>query len=153
VSECPLRAHAQRNRDTLLAAARVAFPAADGTVSLEGIARDAGVGIGTLYRHFPTREALVEAVYAVELTAARNAGDPVAFVRANWALHRRIAEVSPSATLRSVYISLLELIQAHTRGSPAPEFSPCPSTSPRATCSTSSWSTQSRPASRTRPGG
>jgi AcrR family transcriptional regulator len=51
----------------LLAAARAAFGAADDTVALESIARDAGVGIGTLYRHFPTREDLVEAVYAAEL--------------------------------------------------------------------------------------
>jgi AcrR family transcriptional regulator len=65
------RADAQRNRDQLLRAAGAAFAAAgDGagdTVPLEGIARAAGVGIGTLYRHFPTREALVEAVYAAEL--------------------------------------------------------------------------------------
>lgn len=61
------RADAQRNRDKLVQAARAAFTAADDTVPLEGIARDAGVGIGTLYRHFPTREALVEAVYAAEL--------------------------------------------------------------------------------------
>ena len=61
------RADALRNRDTLIQVARVAFAAANDTVSLEGIAREAGVGIGTLYRHFPTREALVEAVYAAEL--------------------------------------------------------------------------------------
>ncbi|WNI30091.1 TetR/AcrR family transcriptional regulator [Streptomyces sp. ITFR-6] len=61
------RADAQRNRDKLVRVAGAAFASADGTVSLEGIARDAGVGIGTLYRHFPTREALVEAVYAAEL--------------------------------------------------------------------------------------
>ena len=63
----PTRAHALRNREKLLTTARAAFADADGPVSLEGIARRAGVGIGTLYRHFPTREALVEAVYAAEL--------------------------------------------------------------------------------------
>lgn len=63
----PLRADAQRNRQNLVTVARIAFATADGTVPLEGIAREAGVGIGTLYRHFPTREALVEAVYAAEL--------------------------------------------------------------------------------------
>ncbi|MFF4616074.1 TetR/AcrR family transcriptional regulator [Nonomuraea jabiensis] len=63
----PLRAHAQRNRDKLIAVARAAFAAADDTVPLESIAREAGVGIGTLYRHFPTREALVDEVYAAEL--------------------------------------------------------------------------------------
>ncbi|WP_399894840.1 TetR/AcrR family transcriptional regulator [Streptomyces sp. BBFR51] len=66
-AERPLRAHARRNRENLIAAARAAFTAADDSVPLEGIAREAGVGIGTLYRHFPTREALVEAVYAAEL--------------------------------------------------------------------------------------
>ncbi|MGW3632168.1 TetR/AcrR family transcriptional regulator [Streptomyces sp. NPDC005122] len=63
----PPRADAQRNRDTLLAAARDAFAATTDTVTLDAIARAAGVGIGTLYRHFPTREALVEAVYSTEL--------------------------------------------------------------------------------------
>lgn len=63
----PLRADAQRNRDNLVAVARAAFAVADDTVPLEGIAREAGVGIGTLYRHFPTRESLVESVYSAEL--------------------------------------------------------------------------------------
>jgi AcrR family transcriptional regulator len=66
-SQRPLRADARRNRDRLVAVATAAFAAADATVPLEDIAREAGVGIGTLYRHFPTREALVEAVYATEL--------------------------------------------------------------------------------------
>jgi len=66
-AERPRRVDARRNRENLVAVARAAFAAAAGTVPLEGIAREAGVGIGTLYRHFPTREALVEAVYAAEL--------------------------------------------------------------------------------------
>lgn len=66
-SERPARADARRNREKLLAAASAAFAAAETTVSLEAVARDAGVGIGTLYRHFPTREVLVEAVYSAEL--------------------------------------------------------------------------------------
>jgi AcrR family transcriptional regulator len=63
----PLRADAQRNRDRLLEAAVRAFSTDDPDVTLDGIAKDAGVGIGTLYRHFPTREALVEAAYRNEL--------------------------------------------------------------------------------------
>ncbi len=63
----PLRAHARRNRESLIAAARAAFTESGPTVPLESIAQGAGVGIGTLYRHFPTRETLVEAVYAAEL--------------------------------------------------------------------------------------
>lgn len=67
-AERSLRADAQRNRDNLVDVARAAFGAAGKeVVTLEGIAREAGVGIGTLYRHFPSRESLVEAVYAAEL--------------------------------------------------------------------------------------
>jgi AcrR family transcriptional regulator len=60
------RKDAQRNRERLLAAAVAAF-SRDADAPLEGIARAAGVGIGTLYRHYPTREALVEAAYRSEL--------------------------------------------------------------------------------------
>jgi AcrR family transcriptional regulator len=63
----PLRADAQRNREQLLAAAVRAFASDGEDVTLDAIARTAGVGIGTLYRHFPTREALVEAAYRQEL--------------------------------------------------------------------------------------
>ena len=67
----PLRPRADgvRNRERIIAEAQRLFAAADATVSLEAIARAAGVGIGTLYRHFPTKEALVEAVYRSELDA------------------------------------------------------------------------------------
>jgi AcrR family transcriptional regulator len=58
----PLRADAQQNRDRILQAARAAF-LASGDASLNSIAKQAGVGPGTLYRHFPNREALVLAVY------------------------------------------------------------------------------------------
>jgi AcrR family transcriptional regulator len=63
-----LRSDAQLNRDAVLAAAVAAF-LDDANASLEGIARDAGVGIGTLYRHYPTRDALVEAAYRSEIDA------------------------------------------------------------------------------------
>jgi AcrR family transcriptional regulator len=61
------RADAERNRDRLLLAAKSAFSRDGAGVSLDEIARSAGVGIGTLYRHFPTREAIVEAVYRREV--------------------------------------------------------------------------------------
>jgi AcrR family transcriptional regulator len=67
-----VRADAQRNRQRLLEAALQAFSSGEETVSLEAIAREAGVGIGTLYRHFPTREALVEAVYRNEVARLRD---------------------------------------------------------------------------------
>ncbi len=59
----PQRADAARNRDQLLAVATRVFGSADTEPSMRAIAREAGVGIATLYRHFPTRESLVDAVY------------------------------------------------------------------------------------------
>ena len=61
------RADAARNRERLLGAAKVVFSAGGPEASLEAVARHAGVGIGTLYRHFPTREALFETVYRREV--------------------------------------------------------------------------------------
>ena len=69
VTDRPLRADAQRNRDKLLAVATVAFAAEGEDVALETIAARAGVGIGTLYRHFPNRDALVVAAYQHEVDA------------------------------------------------------------------------------------
>ena len=62
-----LRADAARNRQKLLETATQAFAAEGTNASLEAIAKRAGVGIGTLYRHFPTRDALVEAAYRNEV--------------------------------------------------------------------------------------
>ncbi len=61
------RADSARNRQLLIDAAKAGFSEVGLNVSLEEIARRAGVGIGTLYRHFPTREAVVEAVYRREV--------------------------------------------------------------------------------------
>ena len=76
LSQRPQRADARRNYEKLVSAAREAF-AEDGTsASLEDIARRAQVGIGTLYRHFPTRQHLLEAVYLDEVEAiCRSAAD------------------------------------------------------------------------------
>src|SRR5580692_1653842 len=57
----------QRNRERLMETAKAAFADVGADVSLDEIARRAGVGIGTLYRHFPTRDAIVEAVYRREV--------------------------------------------------------------------------------------
>jgi len=67
VSSRPPRADARRNRERLLEVAAQAFARGGADTPLDAIAREAGVGIGTLYRHFPTREALVEATYRNEL--------------------------------------------------------------------------------------
>lgn len=62
------RADAERNRLKLLEAARTAFASSGGLVSMEEVARQAGVGIGTLYRHFPNRDQLVLEVYRNEIS-------------------------------------------------------------------------------------
>lgn len=62
-----LRADARRNREAIVAAARVAFERND-QLRFDDFAKRAGVGVGTLYRHFPTREALAAAVYQGEVT-------------------------------------------------------------------------------------
>jgi AcrR family transcriptional regulator len=71
----PLRADAQLNHDRVLEAAARAFARDGSQSSLKAIAKDAGVGIGTLYRRFPTRESLVEATYRSE-TARLSAAAP-----------------------------------------------------------------------------
>ncbi len=67
LSARPMRADAKRNYDKILSAAREAFAEYGASTSLEAIARRAEVGIGTLYRHFATRQALLEAVYIGEV--------------------------------------------------------------------------------------
>lgn len=72
----PMRADARRNFEKLLTAAREEFAAKGAAASLEEIARRAGVGVGTLYRNFPNRQALLEAVYVEEVQAlCRSAAD------------------------------------------------------------------------------
>src|SRR5215213_4396634 len=72
----PKRADARRNYENVLAAAREAFAEGGESTALEEIARRAGVGIGTLYRHFPNRQALVEALYLDEVDdVCRSAAD------------------------------------------------------------------------------
>jgi AcrR family transcriptional regulator len=63
----PKRADARRNYDKVLAAAREAFAEGGESTALEEIARRAGVGIGTLYRNFPNRQALLETLYLEEV--------------------------------------------------------------------------------------
>ena len=61
------RTDAQRNRERILEVAKDAFTHSGANASLDDIAKEAGVGAGTLYRHFPTRDALIEAVYRTEV--------------------------------------------------------------------------------------
>jgi len=82
------RADALRNRQRLLAAAKESFGEVGPEASLDEIARRAGVGIGTLYRHFPTRDAIIEAVYRHEVEQLASSAD------------RLLAELPPGEALR-----------------------------------------------------
>lgn len=70
-----LRADGLRNRERLIEAAKASFAESGADASLDEIARRAGVGIGTLYRHFPTRDAVVEAVYRREVQQLADAAE------------------------------------------------------------------------------
>ena len=79
--EKTMRADARRNRDKLIAAAKDLFAETGTDVSLDAVARRAGVGPGTLYRHFPTRDALVEAAYRSEVAELSAAADDLLATR------------------------------------------------------------------------
>jgi len=78
IARRPKRADALRNYEALIAAAREAFAEGGTSTSLEEIARRAGVGIGTLYRHFPSRQDLLEAVYVGEVEALCQSAEDLA---------------------------------------------------------------------------
>src|SRR5580693_8440781 len=99
----PKRADARRNYEKVVAAAREAFAEGGAATSLEEIARRAQVGIGTLYRHFPTRQALLEAVYVGEVQdLCRSAADlddlPPWDALVSW-LHRFVAYMATKQAL------------------------------------------------------
>src|SRR5271155_3311653 len=78
LAQRPQRADARRNYEKLIAVARETFATEGVSASLEEIARQAGVGIGTLYRHFPTRQDLFESVYADDVEAVCRSAEEVA---------------------------------------------------------------------------
>jgi AcrR family transcriptional regulator len=103
----PLRADAQRNHDKLVAAAREVFAEKGTEGSLDEIAKRAGVGPGTLYRHFPTREDLISAL--MRDWSARVVGDSDAAVEAG---------LPARETLRTWFLALVEHLSLH-RGAAA----------------------------------
>jgi AcrR family transcriptional regulator len=105
----PQRADARANRDKLMAAARALFTEKGTSAPLEEVASRAGVGIGTLYRHFPTRHALFEAVYVDEVEAMARAATeleelPPWDALSQW-LHRYVGF---AATKRALNEALME---------------------------------------------
>src|SRR6187399_2466712 len=110
--ERPMRADARRNYEKLLKAAREAFAEGGEATSLESIAERAGVGIGTLYRNFPNRQALVEALYATEVEEVCRAateldGDDPWEALNSW-LERVIAYVATKQVLVGELVNYLD---------------------------------------------
>src|ERR1700733_11487275 len=97
------RADAVRNRERVLEAAKSVFSQGGPEASLEAVAKRAGVGIGTLYRHFPTREVLYEAVYRREVEQLMELAEDLK------------AEASPTEALRGWMRANVEFIDA-TKG-------------------------------------
>jgi AcrR family transcriptional regulator len=111
------RADAARNRDRVLEVAKEAFTRSGADASLDDIAKQAGVGAGTLYRHFPSREALIEAVYRTEVeklaAAERNFAEtmpPIEALRA-WML----LFVDYIATKKIIAPALNTLVGVHSK--------------------------------------
>jgi AcrR family transcriptional regulator len=108
----PKRADARRNHEKVVAAAREAFADGGASTSLEEIARRAQVGIGTLYRHFPNRQALLEAVYVDEVEElCRSAADlaelPPWEALVGW-LHRFVAYLATKQALAQELLNYVE---------------------------------------------
>jgi AcrR family transcriptional regulator len=105
----PMRADARRNYEKLVAAARDVFTELGGSAPLEDVAERAGVGIGTLYRHFPTRQALLEAVYAGEVGALARAAEELAPLAPWDALTQWLRQYAGfAATKRALIDALME---------------------------------------------
>jgi AcrR family transcriptional regulator len=113
-----MRADARRNYERLLTEARLAFTEHGVDTSLEEVARRCGVGIGTLYRHFPTREAMVEAVVREEFDAlAAHAGELLTAADPLAALHEWLrAFVGTVGRYRGLTAALLSTLQDETSG-------------------------------------
>lgn len=111
--ERPKRADARRNYEKLLAAARAAFAEGGEATSLESIAERAGVGIGTLYRNFPNRQALIEALYVDEVeevcrTAAELDGSADPWEALSSWLERLVAYVTTKQALIAELVNYLD---------------------------------------------
>ncbi|WP_208761121.1 TetR/AcrR family transcriptional regulator [Micromonospora orduensis] len=112
----PKRADARRNYDALVVAARDAFAENGAAASLEDVARRAGVGIGTLYRNFPTRRHLFEAVYVGEVRALSSSAADLAELPpwdalVAW-LHRFVAYVATKRALAEQLLHDSEIFQS-----------------------------------------
>jgi AcrR family transcriptional regulator len=97
--ERPMRSDARRNRERLVVAAREVFAEQGVSASMEAIARKAGVGVGTLYRHFPTRLDVVEAVYEDDVQELSDAAQ------------RLVSTMEPRAAVTAFFDAFLNYAQ------------------------------------------
>src|SRR3954468_527678 len=111
IDERPLRADARRNRERILVAARGACAQHGANVQIDDVAREAGVGVGTVYRHFPTKDALIEALVAEKfrltidnIRAAQKIEDP--WEAFSTGLRRNAEVMAADAGLRDALIRL-----------------------------------------------
>lgn len=118
VEEAPLRADAQRNREKILVAAEQIFLERGAAVSLDDVAKRAEVGIGTLYRRFPTREDLLAATYSARLLAfAEGSRSRAATVEPQIGLRLYLEElVKYTNVYRGLAVSLGTVLQVGTPG-------------------------------------
>jgi AcrR family transcriptional regulator len=110
-SERPLRADARRNRERILEAARCACAEHGASVQIDDVARGAGVGVGTVYRHFPTKEALIEALVAEKYRVAVDNARAASEIDDPWdafadMLRRNAEMMARDATLRDALTRL-----------------------------------------------
>jgi AcrR family transcriptional regulator len=108
----PMRADARRNYERLISAAREMFRDGDVDTSLEAVARRAGVGIGTLYRHFPSRLALLEGIYRDEVDALGSRGQAALTAADPWdGLAQFLHDfVDYAATKRALFQELVDAV-------------------------------------------
>ncbi len=115
VAERPMRADARRNYERLVAAAREVFATSGGDASMEAIAKQAGVGVGTLYRHFPKRIDVVEAVYRTDVDNLVSEAERAACELEPWAglVSWLQAFVRYALTKRTFLTELYEAFEKH----------------------------------------
>jgi len=120
--DLPLRADARRNRDQILVAARAIFAEQGAEVPMEEIARRASVGVGTLYRRFPDREALIRAVFRDSFTAvAEETRAALAEEPTGWDALVRIMRLSERLRLSMSMHAKSPLVSAVVRADPVTE--------------------------------
>ncbi|MFD0733380.1 TetR/AcrR family transcriptional regulator [Planotetraspora mira] len=103
----PLRADAQRNRAKILDAAEAVFAAQGLSASTEDVAKEAGVGIGTVFRHFPAKESLIEAVFLARVRALADKAAALSQAQAGPAFYGFFTYAVEQAATQSAYADVL----------------------------------------------